>query len=75
MGIETMGNMYDIVIESNSTIPTKKPKRIQLPQIINQVWRYTFCREKDQWQGTIEAWVDLSLMEFHLHREAYRKLK
>jgi molecular chaperone DnaK len=26
MGIETMGNMYDIVIESNSTIPTKKSK-------------------------------------------------
>ncbi|MCB9309290.1 MAG: molecular chaperone DnaK [Lewinellaceae bacterium] len=26
MGIETMGNMYDIVIESNSTIPTKKTK-------------------------------------------------
>lgn len=26
MGIETMGNMYDIVIEANSTIPTKKTK-------------------------------------------------
>ncbi len=26
MGIETMGNMYDVVIESNSTIPTKKSK-------------------------------------------------
>lgn len=26
LGIETMGNMYDIVIESNTTIPTKKSK-------------------------------------------------
>ena len=26
MGIETMGNVFDIVIESNSTIPTKKSK-------------------------------------------------
>jgi molecular chaperone DnaK len=26
MGIEVMGNMYDVVIESNSTIPTKKSK-------------------------------------------------
>ncbi len=26
MGIETMGNMYDVVIESNTTIPTKKSK-------------------------------------------------
>lgn len=26
MGIETMGNMYDVVIESNATIPTKKSK-------------------------------------------------
>ncbi|MFM2269959.1 MAG: hypothetical protein RL757_3400 [Bacteroidota bacterium] len=26
LGIEVMGNMYDIVIESNSTIPTKKSK-------------------------------------------------
>lgn len=26
MGIETMGNMYDVVIEANSTIPTKKSK-------------------------------------------------
>ena len=26
MGIETMGGVYDIVIESNSTIPTKKSK-------------------------------------------------
>jgi molecular chaperone DnaK len=26
MGIETMGNVYDVVIESNSTIPTKKSK-------------------------------------------------
>jgi len=26
LGIETMGNVFDIVIESNSTIPTKKPK-------------------------------------------------
>jgi len=26
MGIETMGNVFDIVIESNSTIPTKKTK-------------------------------------------------
>ena len=26
MGIETMGNMYDIVIEANSTIPIKKSK-------------------------------------------------
>ncbi|MEP6647903.1 MAG: Hsp70 family protein, partial [Saprospiraceae bacterium] len=26
MGIETMGGIYDIVIESNSTIPTKKSK-------------------------------------------------
>jgi molecular chaperone DnaK len=26
MGIETMGNIYDVVIESNSTIPTKKSK-------------------------------------------------
>ena len=26
MGIETMGNVFDVVIESNSTIPTKKTK-------------------------------------------------
>ncbi|RMG86645.1 MAG: molecular chaperone DnaK [Bacteroidetes bacterium] len=26
MGIETMGGMYDVVIESNSTIPTRKSK-------------------------------------------------
>jgi molecular chaperone DnaK len=26
MGIETMGNVYDVVIEANSTIPTKKSK-------------------------------------------------
>src|SRR5690606_30908512 len=26
MGIETMGGIYDVVIESNSTIPTKKSK-------------------------------------------------
>jgi len=26
MGIETMGNVFDVVIESNSTIPTKKQK-------------------------------------------------
>lgn len=26
MGIETMGNVYDVVIESNSTIPVKKSK-------------------------------------------------
>ncbi|MDG1436116.1 MAG: molecular chaperone DnaK [Saprospiraceae bacterium] len=26
MGIETMGNVFDVVIESNSTIPTKKSK-------------------------------------------------
>ena len=26
MGIETMGNVFDVVIESNSTIPTKKAK-------------------------------------------------
>ncbi len=26
MGIEVMGNMYDVVIEANSTIPTKKSK-------------------------------------------------
>jgi molecular chaperone DnaK len=26
LGIETMGNMYDVVIEANSTIPTKKSK-------------------------------------------------
>lgn len=26
MGIETMGNMYDVVIEANSTIPIKKSK-------------------------------------------------
>ncbi|MCB0642145.1 MAG: Hsp70 family protein, partial [Phaeodactylibacter sp.] len=26
MGIETMGGLYDVVIESNSTIPTKKSK-------------------------------------------------
>ncbi len=26
MGIETMGNIYDVVIESNTTIPTKKSK-------------------------------------------------
>jgi len=26
LGIETMGNMYDVVIESNTTIPTKKSK-------------------------------------------------
>jgi len=26
LGIETMGNVYDVVIESNSTIPTKKSK-------------------------------------------------
>lgn len=26
LGIETMGGVYDVVIESNSTIPTKKSK-------------------------------------------------
>lgn len=26
LGIETMGNMYDVVIEANTTIPTKKSK-------------------------------------------------
>ena len=26
LGIETMGGVYDVVIESNSTIPTKKTK-------------------------------------------------
>jgi molecular chaperone DnaK len=26
MGIETMGNLYDVVIEANTTIPTKKSK-------------------------------------------------
>lgn len=26
MGIETMGGVYDVIIEANSTIPTKKMK-------------------------------------------------
>lgn len=32
LGIETMGNVYDVVIESNSTIPTKKTKTYSTAQ-------------------------------------------
>ena len=32
LGIETMGNVYDVVIEANSTIPTKKTKTYSTAQ-------------------------------------------
>ena len=35
MGIETMGGVYDVVIEANSTIPTKKSKIYSTQQTIN----------------------------------------
>lgn len=54
MGIETMGGVYDVVIEANSTIPTKNPKYILLLLIISLVLRFIFCKVSAQWPKTIE---------------------
>jgi molecular chaperone DnaK len=48
LGIETMGGVMTTLIESNTTIPTKKTS-ILLLQILNQQLKFTYCKELEQW--------------------------
>jgi molecular chaperone DnaK (HSP70) len=48
LGIETMGIMT-ILIEANTTIPTKNLKFSLQLQILNQLLNYTFFKELEQW--------------------------
>jgi molecular chaperone DnaK (HSP70) len=50
LGIETMGGVLTKLIESNTTIPTKKSQVSQQLLIINQLLKFMYCKEKEQWQ-------------------------
>ena len=49
LGIETMGGVMTRLIESNTTIPTKKSENFQQQAITSPAYRYMCCRVKGQW--------------------------
>ena len=73
LGIEVMGGMYDVVIESNTTIPSKKSK-IYSTAADNQpsVEIHVLQGERSMARDNRPIGVSFSMV-FHLHRAVYHK--
>jgi molecular chaperone DnaK len=64
LGIETLGGVSTKLIESNTTIPTKKSqKHSRLHPIINLQLKFMYCRANVRWQKTTEQSVASTWME------------
>lgn len=59
LGIETLGSVFTKLIESNTTIPSKKVRYFQPQLIIRTKWKFTFYKVNVPWQKITEPSVDL----------------
>ena len=75
LGIETMGGVMTKLIESNTTIPTKKSEVFSTVLIINLQLIFMFYKEKGQCQLIINLLEDFNWQIFLLPLEEFRKLK
>jgi molecular chaperone DnaK len=75
LGIETLGGVMTRLIESNTTIPTKKSEVFSTAADSQPSVEIHIFKVKDQWLQITELWVDFTWMEYHQHREECLKLK
>ena len=53
LGVETLGGVFDRIIDRNTTIPTEKKKIYRRPRTARPRWRSTFSRASGRWRRII----------------------